>query len=169
MYYNQKVSFSLYVWFNVLHIVLHQLPLYLTSLSTIVSYISSYKKCTIKYNLVITCVSLPLNTEQCLYKNTIKSVFVPIIVLHVMPPSWLPLSQNNLRICWWVDNMYLLTFLFNMLQMTPFIDMIKIVLRTAKIYNKKEIVSIIVVTQPYIQCHSKLDNIFIYLCSALLI
>jgi hypothetical protein len=25
--------------------------------------------------------NLPLNTEQCLYKNTIKSVFVPIIVL----------------------------------------------------------------------------------------
>ena len=121
---------------------------------------------------MITCVSLPLNTEQCLYKNTIKSVFVPIIVLHVMPPSWLPLSQKNLRICGWVDNMYLLTFLFNKLQMTPFIDMINLRLysvRTAKIYNKKEIVSIIVVTQPYIQCRSKLDNIFIYLCSALLI
>ena len=28
----------------------------------------------------------------------------------------------------WVDKMYLLTFLFNMLQMTPFIDTIKIVL-----------------------------------------
>ena len=43
-----------------------------------------------RINLVITCVSLPLITEQCLYKNTIKSVFVPIIVLHVMPPSWPP-------------------------------------------------------------------------------
>jgi hypothetical protein len=79
--------------------VLHQLP------CTIVSYISSYKKrCTLKYKLyhmVITCVSLPLNTEQCLYKNTIKSVFVPIIVFHVMPPSWLPLSQNNRTSCWY--------------------------------------------------------------------
>ena len=68
---------------------------------------------------------LATETEQCLYKNTIKSVFVPIIVLHVMPPSWLPLSQNNEQSA---EQMYLLTFLFNMLQMTPFIDMIKIVL-----------------------------------------
>jgi hypothetical protein len=57
-----------------------------------------------------------------------QAVDMCIIVLHVMPPLWLPLSQNNQTICWWVDKMYLLTFLFNMLQMTPFIDMIKIVL-----------------------------------------
>ena len=40
--------------------------------------------------------SLPLNTVQCLYENT-KSGFVPIIVL--MPPSRLPILQNNRTIC----------------------------------------------------------------------
>jgi hypothetical protein len=62
----------------------------------------------------VAMASLPLNTEQCLYKNTIKLVFVPIIVL--TPPSRLPLSQNNRTICWWGDKICLLTFMFNMLQ-----------------------------------------------------
>ena len=39
MYYNQEVSFSIHCMF------LHQLP------RTIVSHISSYRKCTIKYKL----------------------------------------------------------------------------------------------------------------------
>jgi hypothetical protein len=56
----------------------------------------------------VAMASLPLNTVQCLYQNT-KSGFVPIIVL--MPPSRLPISQNNRTICWWGDNIYLLTFL----------------------------------------------------------
>ena len=95
------------------------LQLYLTS---------SYKKCTIKYKLGNHMCELATEYRTMFNQNIIKSVFVPIIVLHAMPPSWLPLSQNNRTICWWVDKMYLLTFLFNMLQMTPFIDTIKIVL-----------------------------------------
>ena len=44
----------------------------------------------------VAMASLPLNTVQCLYENT-RSGFVPIIVL--MPPSRLPILQNNRTIC----------------------------------------------------------------------
>jgi hypothetical protein len=50
----------------------------------------------------------------------IKSGFVPIIVL--MPPSGMSISQNDRTICW-------SHFCFYMFEMTPFIVMIRIVLR----------------------------------------